>query len=610
MYAEGYKYWLAYKKGNTKYFRCRRYKSNCSGRCVVENGQLRSSTPHSHPAEPDRALVDKFRKVLTQRAQKERTELYTIYWEEATQRHSDAAMIYSFTQAESCMRKARRKQPPTSCTTIRELSEILGSSSMFYISCGNDKENLFKTTIMLEDATCLIFMHHKTLEKLGKIEEIHVDHSIKSEPAPPNFNYSILTIHAVQQQQNYPIVFIVLTVKSHSIYSAIFAYLKEQIPLSPSNIFSNYDSDMISALSQTFPEATCRLYYFHYTSAVLHRMRLLKMLKQNKGYVTSAIKMLLVLPLLPANYIRNGLLAIKKWVVEKKIMTPQFENLCDFIEQQWLMRIGVSKISIFSLPHCVSNHIQTFNQELQHTLGLQNPMIWHMLESITHIARQTFTKVTKRSKQVLPGNKLPRGKGQLIQDTIIQSATQLWIKTAVHLRNPLQFLQVTSHCINDSLFAGVSMDEIGTKSNVISAPVTNAETSEDDLEAKNSTELPPLTYTIVNTDQLLSSMNNSQEFQATFSELSQITANPNATYRVQSLQQHATDNSQHVTSTEESNLFAIPATIEVQQPSTTTTTKPSSDPPPLAFYPKAFLRQNIKRSEPPPLIFFKDIKNS
>uniref|UniRef100_A0A336LYY7 CSON005571 protein n=1 Tax=Culicoides sonorensis TaxID=179676 RepID=A0A336LYY7_CULSO len=598
MYAEGYKYWLAYKKANTKYYRCRRYKSNCAGRCVVENGQIRSTTPHNHAAEPDRALVDKFRKVLTQRAQKERTELYTIYWEEATQRHSDAAMIYSFTQAESCMRKARRKQPPQSCTTIRELSEILGSSSMFYISCGNDKENLFKTTIMLEDATCLIFMHNKTIQKLGKVEEIHVDHSIKSEPAPPNFNYSILTIHAVQQQQSYPLVYVVMTVKSYSIYSAIFAYLREQIPetLSPTNIFSNYDTDMMSALSMTFPEASVRGYYFHFTSAVLHRMRLLKMLKQNKGHTNNAIKMLLVLPLLPANYIRNGLQSIRKWLIEKKINTPQFENLCDFIEQQWLMRIGAEKISIFSMSHCVSNSIETFNEELQNTLGIQNPVIWHMLESITHIARQTFTKVTKRSKQLLPVSKLPRLKGQLIQNTIIQSATQLWIKTAVHLRNPLQFLQVTSHCINDSLFAGVEVVEKSDSDKVLNIGSTFSNLA-CNSNSESSSELPGLTYTIVNSDDL----------QATLAELPQISASSN-TFRLQTIQSPNTTNT----------IYQQTTPVDVQQSQnqnliipTSDNSITSTDPPPLAFYPKAFLRGNIiKRSEPPPLIFYKDMVTS
>lgn len=30
--------------------------------------------------------------------------------------------------------------------------------------------------------------------------------------------------------------------------------------------------------------------------------------------------------------------------------------------------------------------------------------------------------------------------------------TQLWIRTPVHLRSPLYFLQLTSHCINDAIY--------------------------------------------------------------------------------------------------------------------------------------------------------------
>lgn len=94
MYADGFKYWLAYKKKNVKYYRCCRYKSQCPGRCSVENGKVKNTAAHNHEAEPDRALIDKFRNILTQRAASEKTELCSIYWEEATQRHSDAAMLY------------------------------------------------------------------------------------------------------------------------------------------------------------------------------------------------------------------------------------------------------------------------------------------------------------------------------------------------------------------------------------------------------------------------------------------------------------------------------------------------------------------------------------
>lgn len=147
------------------------------------------------------------------------------------------------------MRKARRKQPPQSCTTIRELSDILCTSSLFFITCGADKENLYKTTITTEDGTCLIFMHYKTMEKIGRVDELHVDHRIKSEPAPPNFNYTILTCHAIEQKQSYPFMYVVMTVKSQALYTAILTNLRENFPnVCPSNIFSNYDNELMEAL--------------------------------------------------------------------------------------------------------------------------------------------------------------------------------------------------------------------------------------------------------------------------------------------------------------------------------------------------------------------------
>lgn len=107
MYSDGFKYWLAYKKHNISYYRCSRYKTKCPGRCVMEDGIIRNTTTHNHQPDPDRVLVEKFRKSLTHRASKETTDLYTIYWDEASQRHSDAAMLYTFAAAESAMRKAR-----------------------------------------------------------------------------------------------------------------------------------------------------------------------------------------------------------------------------------------------------------------------------------------------------------------------------------------------------------------------------------------------------------------------------------------------------------------------------------------------------------------------
>lgn len=180
------------------YFRCARYKNHCPGRCVVEDGIMRNTAHHDHPAEPDRALVDRFRKVLTTRAAAEKTELYTIYWDEATQRHSEAALLYGFTMAESAMRKARRnKQLPQIPNTIKELGEVLTTSELFRINNGTNRDGFFQATILLDDSTCVIFMHKRTLDSIGRIEEMHVDATFHIVPQNPP-NYYLFSAHSVQ----------------------------------------------------------------------------------------------------------------------------------------------------------------------------------------------------------------------------------------------------------------------------------------------------------------------------------------------------------------------------------------------------------------------------
>lgn len=142
-------------------------------------------------------MVEKFRKVLTHRAATESLDLYTIYWDEASQRHADASMLYTYSAAESAMRKARRKQLPPVPDTIQDLGEVLTNSNLFRVHSGQNKDKFYQTTLDLDGSTCLIFAHIKTLEQLGKVEEMYLDASIQM---LPNFSteYHLLTVHSVQ----------------------------------------------------------------------------------------------------------------------------------------------------------------------------------------------------------------------------------------------------------------------------------------------------------------------------------------------------------------------------------------------------------------------------
>lgn len=77
-------------------------------------------------------------------------------------------------------------------------------------------------------------------------------------------------------------------------------------------------------------------------------------------------------------------------------------------------------------------------------------MAFFISENLTYIATRTFVKVNKRQKN--PEQSKQQKKSQQSRGTIINDVTQLWIRTPVHLRSPLYFIQLTSHCINDAIY--------------------------------------------------------------------------------------------------------------------------------------------------------------
>lgn len=62
------------------------------------------------------------------------------------------------------------------------------------------------------------------------------------------------------------------------------------------------------------------------------------------------------------------------------------------------------------------------------------------------IAGKTVTKLKKRLNR-----KKEKKKEEQFLDSMIKKATENWIRTQVHLRNPLQFLQLAGQCINNTI---------------------------------------------------------------------------------------------------------------------------------------------------------------
>lgn len=98
-----------------------------------------------------------------------------------------------------------------------------------------------------------------------------------------------------------------------------------------------------------------------------------------RGHGSSCLRMLMVLPLLPADYMAPGLNALRKWATEKKIFTPQMSTMCAYIEQHWLRAIGADKMSVFGLPHSIYNSVQMFNKDLRASFDAAHSTVWNLL---------------------------------------------------------------------------------------------------------------------------------------------------------------------------------------------------------------------------------------
>ncbi|CAO1434705.1 unnamed protein product [Diamesa tonsa] len=455
MNENGYKYWLAYRKQQTSYYRCARFKTGCMGRCIVENGKIKNKRSHNHAKESNKVLIDNFRKKLVQRVINEpNSDIYKVYVEEAATQHTDASLLYNFNQAQSNMRKARKtarlkQQPKETETIINELKDLRSESSINRCTL-RSMDIFYQATIEIGSESICVFYHRQSKEILSSrfttIEELHIDCSLKCSQNNLNSPIFLLTVHAVVKNNNYPIIFGLLNSKEH--YSAIFCYIRDQFPIFVPNcciVTNNNDSNLKQSLLETWPEATIKYFWFHYADDIMNYVKDNNLTSEmtRKGISHNCLKMLLLLPLLPANYISPGLDSLRKWCVEKSCYTEFLKGLFDHVEK--FLKLS-EKISIFNNANCILTNVHHFNKNLlndKSELSLSD-----LLQQITKSAGKTHKRLLNPSQKMKNIKLL----------NIIEHLSHNWIKNSIHLRRPLQFLQIiaSTNAITDSLIHFVS----------------------------------------------------------------------------------------------------------------------------------------------------------
>lgn len=137
-----------------------------------------------------------------------------------------------------------------------------------------------------------------------------------------------------------------MTNKTNEAYHDVFKFIEQKsFKLEPSLCMTDYEDGMRSAIKKMWPNCDVRGCKFHYKQAIIRRCktdRILKELLEKSPLARKIKRMLMSIPLLPAERILEGFQIIKDLAKEKK-MSLKFADLFSYFENYWLRKVRLNR---------------------------------------------------------------------------------------------------------------------------------------------------------------------------------------------------------------------------------------------------------------------------
>ncbi|VDI70866.1 Hypothetical predicted protein [Mytilus galloprovincialis] len=121
-----------------------------------------------------------------------------------------------------------------------------------------------------------VFCTTQALRCLGQCNDIYIDATFKSTPAPYK---QFLTIHGFYRDRVIPLVFALMTDRNVANYRQILGHLKRRYSrltnnqLTPTNIISDFETAIMTAAHTDFPNSRIMGCFFHFCKSVWRRVQ-------------------------------------------------------------------------------------------------------------------------------------------------------------------------------------------------------------------------------------------------------------------------------------------------------------------------------------------------
>lgn len=154
--------------------------------------------------------------------------------------------------------------------------------------------------------------------------------------------YQLLIIHIECENDVIPVIYVLMSGKSTSLYEEVFKYIEEKIfQLKPSRFMADFEAGLRKAIKSIYPDATLHGCWYHFCAAI--RRKLLKFglyqLIVNEPLARFIYRSILSLPLLPPKSILAGYNIIKR-EAKNNGLYAQFKQMFDYFESFWLALVS------------------------------------------------------------------------------------------------------------------------------------------------------------------------------------------------------------------------------------------------------------------------------
>ena len=198
---------------------------------------------------------------------------------------------------------------------------------------------------------------------------------------PPQYaGGQLFTIHAFEQDKLLPLVFSLSATKSRDFYVTVFEILKREaarigLIFNPPTIMSDFESGLIPAVRQCFPQSRHRGCHFHFCQAIYRNVQRLGLVGayDSQPDVRLQVRQLMALAFLPVAVVRitfNNLEAQSN---------PVLQPLFQYFRQEWLTTVPTVMWNVSHQDIRTNNDCEGWHVRFSNAIGKHHPNIWRFM---------------------------------------------------------------------------------------------------------------------------------------------------------------------------------------------------------------------------------------